>query len=348
MNGFQRAQLQQAMNGQQKVLRDLQKQQRQMAQQMMSNLTRRRLAAQAAGQEVKTPPEQAGGVRQWLVLVSDQDPAARIEVPAGGLVLGRAVVPPGRLDNDPAVSANHAGIMRTPDGGLVISDLGSTKGTHVNGMRIVRPQPLRQGDTIQLGRSVLRVEAGASRDSTAFRPSGTAPRGGAWDVLPGGPPSPAPARPGAPSPPHSRPVPPPRDSGAATGFPNHGGLAGQVRGLQVRSEPYRQGVQRTIWSFRVERYDEAGNRVLLVPVEMRGLFFQGSIAEGEWVCVHGKRQGGTLRATRLENLSTGAVVEATGVPKRIRIASSVFGILFAIVFLAIVIFIIIQAASAPY
>jgi hypothetical protein len=127
-----------------------------------------------------------------------------------------------------------------------------------------------------------------------------------------------------------------------------------MAGWRVRCEVSRSGRSRTAKGcsersgLSGSNYDEAGNRVLLVPVEMRGLFFQGSIAEGEWVCVHGKRQGGTLRATRLENLSTGAVVEATGVPKRIRIASSVFGILFAIVFLAIVIFIIIQAASAPY
>jgi hypothetical protein len=64
--------------------------------------------------------------------------------------------------------------------------------------------------------------------------------------------------------------------------------------------------------------------------------------------VHGKRQGGTLRATRLENLTTGAVVAATGVPKRVKTASSVFAILFAIVFISIMILIIAQAASAPY
>jgi tetratricopeptide (TPR) repeat protein len=100
------------------------------------------------------------------VLVPDKDPRARIEIPAGGLLLGRAVLPPGRLDNDPAVSASHARIIRTPDGGLVVSDLGSTNGTYVNGMRIVRPQPLRQGDTLQLGQSTLRVEGAASHSST--------------------------------------------------------------------------------------------------------------------------------------------------------------------------------------
>jgi hypothetical protein len=69
MNGFQRAQLQQAMNGQQKVLRDLQKQQTQMAQQMMSDWTRRRLAAQAAGQEVKAPLAKAQRLRWWQRLL---------------------------------------------------------------------------------------------------------------------------------------------------------------------------------------------------------------------------------------------------------------------------------------
>jgi hypothetical protein len=175
---------------------------------------------------------------------------------------------------------------------------------------------------------------------------GAAPRGGAWDAPSEEPPPSASGSFRASSGPG--PVRPTRGSGAPAGFPSDGGLVGQVRGLQVRAEPYRQGVQRAIWSFRVERYDEVGNRVLLLPVEMRGLFFQGSIREGEWVCVHGKRQGGTLRATRLENLTTGAVVAATGVPKRVKTASSVFAILFAIVFISIMILIIAQAASAPY
>jgi hypothetical protein len=121
---------------------------------------------------------------------------------------------------------------------------------------------------------------------------------------------------------------------------------GQVRGIQVRSEPYGQGEQQTVWSFRVERYDPAtGDRLLLVPVEIRGLSFEGSIAEGDWVCVHGRRKAGTVRATRVEDLTTSAVVEAKGVPEWLKVMLIVFVILFVVIVVAAVVFMITQVAK---
>jgi pSer/pThr/pTyr-binding forkhead associated (FHA) protein/ABC-type lipoprotein export system ATPase subunit len=49
----------------------------------------------------------------------------------------------------PLVSWRHAQIERTP-GGDVLSDLGSTNGTYVNGQRVTQ-HTLRQGDAIQIG-----------------------------------------------------------------------------------------------------------------------------------------------------------------------------------------------------
>ena len=49
------------------------------------------------------------------------------------------------------------------DGGLTVTDLGSTNGTRVNGARISGPCPLRTGDVLTLGRTqvtVERIEAG--------------------------------------------------------------------------------------------------------------------------------------------------------------------------------------------
>ncbi|MCP3770708.1 MULTISPECIES: hypothetical protein [unclassified Streptomyces] len=99
--------------------------------------------------------------------------------------------------------------------------------------------------------------------------------------------------------------------------------------MQSRTEQQGEANYETVWTFRVERYDEAGNRVLLVPVEMRGYAFEGAISEGDWVRAHGKMKKGTLRASEVENLTSGAGVNAKTMPKAAIIAFSVF---FAAVF----------------
>lgn len=58
---------------------------------------------------------------------------------------------------DPRVSRRHARIERTPEG-VVVSDLGSTNGTLVNGVRIDVPTRVVPGDVIALGETQLRVE----------------------------------------------------------------------------------------------------------------------------------------------------------------------------------------------
>jgi pSer/pThr/pTyr-binding forkhead associated (FHA) protein len=56
--------------------------------------------------------------------------------------------------SDPNVSRQHAEI-RPRGGSWVITDLGSTNGSQLNGHRIDGSEVLRPGDEIELGASVL-------------------------------------------------------------------------------------------------------------------------------------------------------------------------------------------------
>ncbi|MFF9621859.1 hypothetical protein [Streptomyces griseosporeus] len=122
------------------------------------------------------------------------------------------------------------------------------------------------------------------------------------------PPFPYDRHPGPPPPPG----PPARPRAARNG---PAVVEGVVRGAQLRTEYRGEHASEVIWTFRVERYDTVGNLLSLVPVEMRGLTFEGSVADGDWVRARGRMKSGTLRLTRLENLTTGATVRAKGVSR---------------------------------
>jgi pSer/pThr/pTyr-binding forkhead associated (FHA) protein len=57
---------------------------------------------------------------------------------------------------DPYASEFHLRLV-AQDGGLTLHDLGSTNGTYVNGRRVSAPTKLRQGDTIQVGKTVMEI-----------------------------------------------------------------------------------------------------------------------------------------------------------------------------------------------
>lgn len=116
---------------------------------------------------------------------------------------------------------------------------------------------------------------------------------------------------------------PPAVGVPASGTGNNTVVEGQVRGIQLRSEYRGESQSEVIWTFRVERYDNRGNRVLLVPVEMRGLTFEGSISDGDWVRTRGKMRSGTLCVDQLENLTTGASVRSKRVPKWVMVIAIV-------------------------
>jgi hypothetical protein len=98
---------------------------------------------------------------------------ARLEVVAGkasgltlevedDLLIGRHAQGAGRLAEDEELSRSHARISVDSAGSCGIEDLGSTNGTFVNGLRIVAPHPLTEGDTTEMGATTLAVRSLAS------------------------------------------------------------------------------------------------------------------------------------------------------------------------------------------
>ena len=59
--------------------------------------------------------------------------------------------------DDSYVSAAHARLT-SRNGTWYVEDLGSTNGTLLNGSRVCRRQPVRPGDTLQLGRTTLQFD----------------------------------------------------------------------------------------------------------------------------------------------------------------------------------------------
>ena len=59
--------------------------------------------------------------------------------------------------DDPNVSRNHAEV-RPRGGSWVLTDLGSTNGSRLNGRRVEGSEVLKPGDEIEVGTTVLRFE----------------------------------------------------------------------------------------------------------------------------------------------------------------------------------------------
>jgi len=104
-----------------------------------------------------------------------------LELPEGKIQLVQAVCVIGRLGDcnlvlsDEGVSRHHARIGLQATTGHAVTDLGSTNGTYVNGLKISGPTALRDGDTIGIGSLTMRFRAGASTSEAATAVSAGAP-----------------------------------------------------------------------------------------------------------------------------------------------------------------------------
>ncbi|MFK3735051.1 zinc ribbon domain-containing protein [Streptomyces sp. NPDC088090] len=152
----------------------------------------------------------------------------------------------------------------------------------------------------------------------------------------GAPAGPGTGAPAGPPPPGGGPEPGAYSSGtvgrSARGRGPDGELTGVVRDFQQRREQWGNDAEMEIWHFRIERYDESGNKLAVVPVEMRGFSFVGSVSNGDHVHVRGRWRDGTLRVDELANLTTRARVRG----KSYRTARAVAVVLFVLIALAIV------------
>jgi len=106
-----------------------------------------------AGRVAEPLEERAMARAQNALLWSD---GKRIVVGSGGVTLGRSRQCDVVLQ-DANVSRQHAEI-RPRGGSWVLTDLGSTNGSAINGRQISGPEVLKPGDEIELGTSMLTFE----------------------------------------------------------------------------------------------------------------------------------------------------------------------------------------------
>jgi hypothetical protein len=115
--------------------------------------TGRTMVYSAAGRVAEPLEERARTHRERALLLLDDK---RLVVGPTGVTLGRS----SRCDvvlDDPNISRQHAE-LRPRGGSWVLTDLGSTNGSSVNGRRIDAPTVVKPGDEIELGTSVMTFE----------------------------------------------------------------------------------------------------------------------------------------------------------------------------------------------
>ena len=96
-----------------------------------------------------------------VVLASEAlDQGEEFELDSADLTIGRGGQNDISIEGDEFASARHARIEPRRDG-VWVHDLGSTNGTHVNGLRIDRPRKLVTGDVVRVGETELRFEESA-------------------------------------------------------------------------------------------------------------------------------------------------------------------------------------------
>jgi hypothetical protein len=108
----------------------------------------------SAAQRLSEPLEEAATVRSQRALLIYG--GRRLVVGPRGATLGRSRECDIVVD-DANVSRQHAE-LRPRGGGWVLSDLGSTNGTRLNGSTIQTPEVVRPGDEIELGASLITFE----------------------------------------------------------------------------------------------------------------------------------------------------------------------------------------------
>ncbi|GLW96854.1 FHA domain-containing protein [Microtetraspora sp. NBRC 16547] len=261
--------------------------------------------------------------RAYLEVYRDDDPIL-VELDGNLLTIGRARTDGVSFPSDATASREHA-LLERLDHGWCLRDTGSSNGTFVNGQRVTTQFFLRPEDEIAAGGNrIVFMVRGANIDSPVSlrnRAGHRAPPRFPQDL------SAASAEfdwlvddvtivhhasgTGARSFTSCRAKRPPpvrrqfADRGSSQ--PGHATVVGQARGIQQRSERYGDG-GKTVLAFRVERYDNSGNRLRPVPVQLRATWFDGSLCEGDEVRVTGRWKNGTLHTDRVENMTTGAAI----------------------------------------
>ena len=119
-----------------------------------------------AGQRHASRPGEAGGASgPDYLLTGETGNGTPVSLKVLGsmvsssVVIGRSPRNATLLIDDKTLSRAHARLFEGSDGALHVEDLGTTNGTRVNGRQLQprRGEPLRRGDTVQLGEVTLRL-----------------------------------------------------------------------------------------------------------------------------------------------------------------------------------------------
>jgi FHA domain len=276
-------------------------------------------------------------LRAWSLEIQTGGSPRRIDLEGDLLTLGSAATNAIAFPSDDAMSKLHAILERQPVG-WSIRDAGSANGTLVNGETLDGERLLAHGDEVVLGvtRIAVRGETPASPAEATPGATGYLDSSEEW-LAPGdsgaaAAPVPTAERGSPPSTPLPEPrAPSPRRPVEVASRPGHGRthVRGVARNVQVRRSARDS---REILAFRVDRYDEAGNRVDAVAVEFRG-YMGGQVSEGDEVDVRGKWSRGTVRAKEVTNVSTNS--EIRGVSGGLKVVSSVFVVVFVAIWLSV-------------
>jgi len=115
-----------------------------------SFILRPALAGGASGQAIN--PGRLVVVHSQVLTVGEE-----FELDSTPLTVGRGAQNDVSIEGDEFASARHVRVEPRRDG-VWVSDVGSTNGTYVNGVRIDRPCKLAQGDLVRVGETELRFE----------------------------------------------------------------------------------------------------------------------------------------------------------------------------------------------
>ena len=102
------------------------------------------------------PPPMTSSFASSPTLVGED--GTTMALPEGETLVGREAGLAMSLPSESTVSRRHASIRREASGEVIVTDLGSTNGTFVNGMRLQGETALRPGDQIQFGQVKFRYE----------------------------------------------------------------------------------------------------------------------------------------------------------------------------------------------
>jgi len=124
-----------------------------------SLLSSGRSAEAATIEETSRPPMRSRGRRstpQRLVVLEPKVRKGAAYPVATEVTLGRSPACAIGLPDDTFASQVHARVFRR-DGTLWVEDLGSTNGTHVNGVKVEEAREVVVGDRVQIGSTIFEV-----------------------------------------------------------------------------------------------------------------------------------------------------------------------------------------------